>query len=59
MVFRNDLPNSGYRFNRKWKVKALLRRRLSEFRDNYLSKNPGLLAAAKVLQRRFLGKVAG
>jgi hypothetical protein len=59
IVFRNDLPDSGYHFGRKWKAKALLRRRLSEFRDNYLSKNAGLLAAAKVLQRRFLGKVAG
>jgi hypothetical protein len=59
IVFRNDLPDSDYRFGRKWKVRALLRRRLSEFRDNYLSKSPGLLAAAKVLQRRFLGKVAG
>jgi hypothetical protein len=28
-------------------------------RDNYLSKNPTLLSATKVLQRRLLGKVAG
>ncbi len=33
------------------KTKAYVRRRLSEVRDNYLSKNPRVLAAAKKLQR--------
>jgi hypothetical protein len=38
----------------RWNTRAFIRRRLSEFRDNYLSKNQGLLKAAKALQRRFL-----
>lgn len=33
-------------------TKAFVRRRLSEVRDNYLSKNPRVLAAAKTFQRR-------
>lgn len=37
-----------------WNCKVFARRRLSEIRDNYLSKNEALLAFAKVLQRRFL-----
>lgn len=35
-------------------AKVFLRRRLSELRDNYLSKNQHVLTAAKALQRRFL-----
>ncbi|MFZ0964869.1 MAG: hypothetical protein WAO35_28765 [Terriglobia bacterium] len=38
----------------RWDVKAILRRRLSEMRDNYLSKNQYVLTGAKTLQRRFL-----
>lgn len=38
----------------RWNTKAFLRRRLSEIRDNYLSKNQHLLAAVKTLQRRLL-----
>ena len=38
----------------RWNAQAFLRRRLSELRDNYLSKNQHLLTAAKALQRRFL-----
>jgi hypothetical protein len=38
----------------RWNVQAFLRRRLSEVRDNYLSKNRRLLKAAKAFQRRFL-----
>lgn len=37
----------------KWKAKAFLRRRLSEFRDNYLCRNDGMLKAARAVQRRF------
>jgi len=37
-----------------WNARAFLRRRLSEFRDNYLSKNQDILTVAKVLQRHFL-----
>lgn len=33
-------------------ARAFLRRRLSEVRDNYLSKSPRILAAAKTLQQR-------
>ena len=36
----------------KWKAKAIVRRRLSEFRDNYLYKNNRMLDAARMLQRR-------
>ena len=35
----------------RWNARAFLRRRLSEARDNYLSKNQHLLRAAKSLQR--------
>jgi hypothetical protein len=38
----------------RWNAQAFLRRRLSEVRDNYLSKNKYLLTAAKVLQQRFM-----
>lgn len=38
----------------RWDAKALLRRRLSEVRDNYLSKNQHLLALANGLRRRLL-----
>jgi hypothetical protein len=50
VVYRNDqtaIKNLGLR----WNTKAFLRRRLSEVRDNYLSKNPRVLAAAEALQR--------
>lgn len=50
--FLNNLPDSIYRLGYKWKLKALVRRRLSEVRDNYLSKSPVLLSTAKTLQRR-------
>jgi hypothetical protein len=38
----------------RWNARAFLRRRLSEVRDNYLSKHSHLLTAAQTLQRRFL-----
>lgn len=53
LVHRNvraTVRNLGLR----WNVQAFLRRRLSEVRDNYLSKNRRLLKAAKAFQRRFL-----
>lgn len=37
----------------RWKTKAFLRRRLSEFRDNYLYKNRRMLQAARAVQHRF------
>jgi hypothetical protein len=43
-----SLKSTGIRQN----ARAFLRRRLSEVRDNYLSKSPRVLAAAKTLQQR-------
>jgi len=53
LVHRNvhaAVRNLGLRRN----AQAFLRRRLSEVRDNYLSKNQHILTAAKAFQRRFL-----
>jgi hypothetical protein len=44
---------SGRTLDMKWKMKAFLRRRLSEFRDNYLYKNRRMLQAARAVQHRF------
>jgi peptidoglycan/xylan/chitin deacetylase (PgdA/CDA1 family) len=46
----NSPVQTAFHYN----VRAMVRRRLSELRDNYISKSPSLLAAAKTLQRRFL-----
>jgi hypothetical protein len=51
LVHRNDLATQGALDFRRI-AKAFLRRRLSEVRDNYLSKHPHLLAVAKNVQRR-------
>jgi len=53
VVYRNDQPAPG-KPSIVWNAQAFLRRRLSEVRDNYLSKNQHVLTAAKALQRRFL-----
>jgi hypothetical protein len=37
-----------------WAAKAFMRRRLSEIRDNHLSRNPQILSLAKFLQKRLL-----
>ncbi len=37
-----------------WTAKAFMRRRLSEIRDNHLSRNPQILSLAKFLQKRLL-----
>jgi hypothetical protein len=53
VVYRNDhaaLGKPGF----MWDAQVFLRRRLSEVRDNYLSKNQHVMTAAKALQRRFL-----
>jgi hypothetical protein len=53
VVYRNDYPSlEGLGF--RWGVKAFIRRRLSEVRDNYISKNQHALKLAKVLQRGIL-----
>jgi hypothetical protein len=52
LVNRNDhatFKSLGFR----WNMNAFLRRRLSEVRDNYLSKAPGVLTLAKTAQRFF------
>jgi hypothetical protein len=50
-----DVPPgaSATRFGFRHAARAFVRRRLSEMRDNYISKSPALLAAAKSLQRSF------
>lgn len=53
LVHRN-LQASTRDLGLRWNAQAFLRRRLSEIRDNYLSKNQHLLTAAKAVQRRFL-----
>jgi hypothetical protein len=53
LIYRNHYAASGNP-GFMWDAKVFLRRRLSEVRDNYLSKNQHVLTAAKTLQRRFL-----
>jgi hypothetical protein len=53
VVYRNDYASPGS-LGFQWKAKAFLRRRLSEVRDNYVSKNRYLMALAQTLQRRLL-----
>jgi hypothetical protein len=53
LIYRN--ANTTVRsLSLRWNVRAFLRRRLSEVRDNYLSKNQRILAIAKTLQRFFV-----
>jgi hypothetical protein len=53
MVYSNALTTlEGLGFQRN--VWAILRRRLSETRDNYISKNAPMTAAAKMLRRRLV-----
>lgn len=40
------------RFGLRHSTRAFVRRRLSEMRDNYLSKSPSILAAARAVQRK-------
>ena len=53
LIHRNAYPTVS-KLGLRWRAQAFLRRRLSEIRDNHLSKNQYLLTAAKALQRRFL-----
>ena len=50
-TYRNNRPDS-VRFGIRHAARAFMRRRLSEMRDNYLSRNAPLLAAAQSLQKR-------
>ncbi len=54
VVYRNDYASLGS-LGLKWNAKAFFRRRLSEVRDNYLSRNQHALTVAMSLKRRFLG----
>ena len=54
VIYRNNFGLSDANRRVPWKVKAFFRRRLSELRDNHLSKNPHLLSAAQALQRSLL-----
>ena len=54
VVYQNNFGLSDANRRVPWKAKAFFRRRLSELRDNHLSKSPGLLAFAKALQRTLL-----
>jgi hypothetical protein len=59
LMYRNRLATMDS-LGFTWNVKAFVRRRLSEVRDNHLSKNPQALAAAQILRQRFLrGREAG
>ena len=56
LVFRNDCQSlEGLGF--QWDAKAFVRRRLSEVRDNYISKNHVAMAFAQSLKRRLLPKI--
>ena len=44
----SSFMQTGFGYN----TRVTIRRRLSELRDNYISKSPSLLAAARILQRR-------
>jgi hypothetical protein len=46
-----EAPAGSSRLGLRWKARAFVRRRLSEVRDNYISKNPPVLALAQSLQR--------
>jgi hypothetical protein len=50
---RNNQP-SAEKLGLIWDARVFLRRRLSEVRDNYLSKNQRMLTTAKALQQRLL-----
>lgn len=53
VLYRNDRP-APRKLGAMWDARAYLRRRLSEVRDNYLSKNRHVLSAAKAIRRHLL-----
>jgi len=56
VVYRNDYSSlEGLGF--LWDAKAFIRRRLSEARDNHLSKNQFAMSVAQALKRRVFSKV--
>lgn len=55
VAFRNDYPSHDG-LGRLWSAKAFLRRRLSEARDNYISKNRFAMAVSQALWSRIRSK---
>jgi hypothetical protein len=56
LVFRNEYPSLG-ELGFLWDARAFVRRRLSEVRDNYISKNRLTMAVAQSVTRRLLSKI--
>ena len=54
VVHQNTFGISNANTRLGWTAKAFMRRRLSEVRDNHLSRNPQILSLAKFLQKRLL-----
>ena len=54
VVHENKFGVSDANTRLGWTAKAFVRRRLSELRDNHLSKNPQILSVAKFLQTQLL-----
>jgi hypothetical protein len=54
VVHENKFGISDANTRLGWAAKAFMRRRLSEIRDNHLSRNPQILSVAKFLQKRLL-----
>jgi hypothetical protein len=57
VVHTDDLPTSDALAGFRRGAQVFARRRLSEFRDMHLSRNDGLLSAARTLRRAFLGRL--
>jgi hypothetical protein len=55
VVYRNDY-SSVEKLGLVWSTKAFIRRRLSEVRDNYISKNGFAMTVAQALRRHILSK---
>jgi hypothetical protein len=56
VAYRNDYSSLDG-LGLLWRAKAVIRRRLSEARDNYLSKNQFSMAVAQDLRRRVFSKI--
>jgi hypothetical protein len=56
VAYRNDYSSLA-RLGFIWDAKAFTRRRLSEARDNYISKNDLAMAVGQTLKRRVLSKI--
>jgi hypothetical protein len=52
VIYRNEVGSTNLDHGFQRAIKVLLRRRLSEVRDNYLSKTPSLLSVSQSVHRR-------